>query len=400
MKKLTVVLTLVVVGVLFIAAKYENMFTIGLEPCDKQIDTFNGGKTVQKEFNVKPGGRVVLDLETGGEIEIQGWSKDVVSVKAEIRGRDAEDIKVDFEQNGDEIFINSYYDGDRHDHSSDERIFVSVPEKFDVDFNTMGGGVKIDKVNGYMKGKTMGGELDLTNLKGNVDMTTMGGEITVRDCEVDGKVKTMGGQVNVENVTGGLDASSMGGKVIQKNVKGNKNSVGKEVNISTMGGEINVDNAPNGAKVKTMGGDITINSAAKFVDAITYGGDVEVKEVDGKIKAKTFGGNVDVKMIGAGDNKDIDLSSLGGDITLTLPPDFSMDVYVEVAYTKDWCRKHGSFDEAKVEGDFKLSESKSDEWEYSHGSPRKFLRGKGEFNGGKNKVVVKTINGTVTLKKS
>jgi len=77
-----------------------------------------------------------------------------------------------------------------------------------------------------------------------------------------------------------------------------------------------------------------------------------------------------------------------------------MDVYVEIAFTKDWSRKHRSIDEATVEGDFKLSEQKSDEWEYSHGSPRKYLHGKGEFNGGKNKVVVKTINGTVTLKKS
>ncbi len=400
MKKFNSILVLSTLGVIFLGAASEPNFIIGTGNSSRKIEFFEGDKTIKKEFNVKPGGKVVFDLETGGEIEIQGWSKEVISIKADIRGWDAEDIRVDIEQDGDEIRINSYYEGDDNDHSSDQKIFVNVPEKFNVDFSTMGGDVKINKVSGSMEGKTMGGELDLTNLKGDVNMVTMGGKINVRDCEVNGKVKTMGGQVLVENVTGDLDASSMGGKVIQRNVKGNKNSIGKEVNISTMGGEIDVDSAPNGCKVKTMGGDITINSAAIFVDAITYGGDIEIKEVDGKVNAKTMGGNIDLNMIGKGDGKDIDISSLGGDITLTLPADFSMDVYVEIAFTKEWNRKHKGFEEATIDGDFKLNEQRSDEWEYSHGSPRKYLRGKGEFNGGKNKVVVKTINGTVNLKKS
>ena len=167
-----------------------------------------------------------------------------------------------------------------------------------------------------------------------------------------------------------------------------------------MGGAIDVDSAPNGTKVKTMGGDITINSAAKFVDAVTYGGDIEIKEVDGRVDAKTYGGNIEVNEIGTGEGKDIDISSLGGDITLTVPANFSMDVYVEIAYTKKWSRRHMDFEDATIEGDFKLDQKKSSEWEYSHGSPRKYLRGKASFNGGKNKVVVKTINGTVTLKKN
>jgi len=399
MKKLTAILVLVILGVIILGAKLESIFVIDTN--NSQTELLKGERTVQKEFNVKPGGKVILDLETGGEIEIQGWSKDIVSVKAEIRGRHADYIQIDVEQSGDEITINSYYDGDRHNNSSNEKVFINVPEKFNVDFHTMGGGVKINNVAGQIEGKTMGGELELTNLKGDVDMTTMGGEINVRDCEINGKVKTMGGQVLVENVTGDLDASSMGGKVIQRNVKGNKGSIGKEVNISTMGGAIDVDSAPNGTKVKTMGGDITINSAAKFVDAITYGGNIEIKEVDGKVEAKTYGGDVDVNVTGTGDGKDINLSSLSGDITLTLPANFSMDVYVEIAYTKDWSRKHRSIEDATIDGDFKLTEERSSDWDDSHGgSPRKYLRGKGEFNGGKNKVVVKTVNGTVTLKKS
>ncbi len=357
-------------------------------------------RNIKKEFNVKPGGKVIFDLQNGGEIEVIGWNKNIVSVDAEIRGRDAEDINFEINQDGNEISISSYYDGDRNNSKSHEKVYVNVPEQFDVEFETMGGDVKIKKVNGEMEGKTMGGELDLSSLKGKVEMTTMGGNISITDSEVDGKVKTMGGEVLVENVTGDLDASSMGGNVIQRNVKGGKNSVGKEVNISTMGGEIKVDSAPNGAKVKTMGGDITINSASKFVDAITYGGDIEIKQVDGKVKAKTLGGDVDVKFIGSGDDKDIEITSLGGDMNLSVPSGFSMDVFVEIAFTKESSWSFKNFEDVKVDSDFKLNEKRSDKWDYSNGSPRKYYHAKGSFNGGKNKVIIKTINGTVTLKKS
>jgi len=391
MKKFTAILVLVLAGILFTAAMFQ--------PSNSY---FKEDRTIKKELNVKPGGKLTLDLKVGGSIEIEGWNKETVLVEADIKGRRSDEIEFSIDRDGNNVEIESYYDGWGSNSRTNIDVTIMVPEKYNVYFSTMGGGIKITNVNGELEGKTMGGELNLSNLKGEVDMITMGGKIFVRDCEVSGKVKTMGGEVLVENVTGNLNASSMGGKVIQKNVKGKKNSVGSEVNISTMGGRIDVDEAPNGAKVKTMGGDITVNSAAKFVDAVTYGGDIEIKEVDGKVEAKTFGGNIDVKVIGSGntDGKDVELTSLGGDITLIVPNDFSMDVYVEIAYTKNGKKSYRKIEDVKVEGDFKLTEKRDDEWDYSNGSPRKYFYGEGEFNGGKNKVVIKTINGVVTLKKS
>ncbi len=395
MKKIRMFTLIAALGLNFIGAT-TNATIIDIN----NINVVKSDKNVKKEYNVKPGGKVIIDLQNGGDIEIIGWNKDLVSVDVEVSGRNADDINVEIEQQGNEISISTYYDGSRNNNRSREKVFVNVPEQFNVEFETMGGGVKIKKVKGEMEGKTMGGQLHLSDLKGKVEMTTMGGNISITDSEVDGQVKTMGGEVLVENVVGDLDASSMGGNVIQRNVKGNKNPVGKEVNISTMGGEINVDSAPNGAKVKTMGGDIIINSASKFVDAITYGGNIEIKKVDGKVKAKTLGGDVDVKFIGSGDDKDIEITSLGGDMTLSVPSDFSMDVFVEIAFTKDGNGSFEDFEDVKVDGDLKLEEKRSDKWDYSNGSPRKYCRAKGSFNGGKNKVIVKTINGKVTLLKS
>jgi hypothetical protein len=394
MKKITSIIVLMSAVAIFIGAASQTDFT------DNNIEYVSKSeKSYKKDFDVKPGGKVNIELRCGGAIEIIGWDKNVVSVDLEVSGRDSDDLNVEIEQDGNDINISSYYDGRQNNGKTHQKLFVNVPREFNIDFETMGGNVKVDKVQGIMEGKTMGGSLELSNLKGQLDLMTMGGGINVSDCEVDGKVKTMGGEILVENVVGDLDASSMGGKVIQRGVKGRETEIGKEVNISTMGGEINVDNAPNGAKVKTMGGNIIINSASKFVDAITYGGDIEIKEVDGKVHAKTLGGDVDVKFIGNGDDKDINLNSLGGNITLYVPSDFSMDVFIEISITEEYADDYGNIEDIKPAGDFNLSGELSKEWDDSNGSPRKYYTAKGSFNGGKNKVVIKTINGEVTLKK-
>lgn len=397
MKKLFIITALTVIGFLFIAAvpgssTYKNPVKVsGIFG----IQSLLPDKNYQKEFNVKPGGTLSFDLRTGGSISIEGWNKDVVSADVIVKGRDSEEIVVEFEQNGNNVEINSYYDGDDDSYNSNAKLVVKVPNNYNVELNTMGGDVKIYNVNGKMSGRTMGGELDLKNLKGKLDLTTMGGEVTVKDCEVNGKVHTMGGDVLVENVTGDLNAKTMGGKVKQVNVKSSSGSTGSEVNISTMGGPIEVDRALNGAKVKTMGGEITVNYAEKFVDAETMGGDIEIKSVDGAIRAKTMGGDIEAKMIGdpSKGDRSVSLNSMGGDITLTVPAGLSMDIEIEIAFTKNY---EG---DVKIESDFKLNEEISKEWIKSKGSARKYLKGKASIGDGKHKIRINTINGNVYLKK-
>ncbi|MBS3945428.1 MAG: DUF4097 family beta strand repeat protein, partial [Melioribacter sp.] len=141
---------------------------------------------------------------------------------------------------------------------------------------------------------------------------------------------------------------------------------------------------------------ITVNYAEKFVDAETMGGDIEIKSVDGWIKAKTMGGDIEAKMVGDPNKgeRNVTLTSMGGDITLTVPSGLSMDIDVEIAFTKKYDG------DVKIVSDFKLDEEISKEWTKKNGSARKTLTGKAAFGGGKNKIKIYTINGNVYLKKS
>lgn len=345
-------------------------------------------ETLRRELPAKPGGKLEVDLSTGGDITITGWDRDAVEVVAKDT-EDEEDIDIDATANGVRISSDS-------DHGSDPSLEIKVPRRYDVEMETMGGDLKVSGVEGKIGGKTMGGDLDLSDLGGEVRLTTMGGDIRLKQSNVDGSLTTMGGEVIFEDVSGDVDGKSMGGNVIMRNVtRPDGSSTGNLVKISTMGGDIEVAEAPAGADVHTMGGDVEIGSAKEFVKAKTMGGDVKLGSVDGWIEATTMGGDVTARMVGDAGRGDrhVELTSMGGDITLTVPAGLSMNVDVELAFTKN------SPQNFKITSDFPLKTETSPEWESRWGTPRKIIKGTGQIAGGKHTVKIRTINGNVVLKK-
>jgi len=183
------------------------------------------------------------------------------------------------------------------------------------------------------------------------------------------------------------------------------------VSITKMGGEINVDNAPHGASLSTMGGDIHVGNVASFakvktmggvisidratgsVDATSMGGDISLGHVDGAIKATTMGGDITARIVGSSaTERDVELTSNGGTITLTVPKDFPMDVRITLAYTKNAPGSYAIADHAGLE------QRATSDWDTSMGSPRKYIRASGRVGNGLNHVTINTINGDVILK--
>ena len=349
---------------------------------------------IDEELSASAGEKLRLDLDTGATVTITGWDKNAVAVKA--TGRNPERYRTSVERRGNTIFVKSDFAEHKNHHSSNIRMEISVPRTFDVEIQSSGGGVHISDVEGRFEGETMGGEIELHRLVGTAKLETMGGNILVTDSELDGKVSTMGGRVTMRDIVGTLDGSSMGGKVTLENVTpGGGSSSSDPVTISTMGGAIEVASAPAGAKLETMGGSIRVGSATDFVDAHTMGGSIHIDEVEGWVKAITMGGDITVNVIGEGRNgTDIELDSMGGDVQLTVPRGFSMEIDIEIAYTKRHLGKH------EIKSDVALQRTGTDTWEREHGShkPRRYLYGKATIGGGKHRVTIHTINGDVILK--
>jgi DUF4097 and DUF4098 domain-containing protein YvlB len=353
------------------------------------------GTDINQEFQVQPGKTLNLDLKTGGDIKIEGWNKSAVSVRAMIDGPDREKCDVQVRQTDQGIDIKSRYLG-RDNHYNTEGTFeVRVPSRFNVQIESMGGGIRIRNVEGEFKGNTMGGGLDLSGLKGKISLSTMGGRIDLTDSHLDGEVSTMGGEVLIEQVTGNVQGSTMGGKVIHKKGSGARGKSG-EIEISSMGGSLNVDEAPDGAELTTMGGDIHVRSAADHVKAKTMGGNIRIDSIDGWVHAETMGGDVAVVMTGnaASGNREVELVSLSGDVELTVPSNLAMTLDLELAYTKGRAGKYS------IKSDFPVETEETEEWDRSDGSPRKYINGTGKIGAGTHRVRIRTINGDIILRKS
>jgi DUF4097 and DUF4098 domain-containing protein YvlB len=93
--------------------------------------------------------------------------------------------------------------------------------------------------------------------------------------------------------------------------------------------------------------------------------------------------------------RDVDLSSMGGDVELTVPAGLSMDFDLEIEYSKNHHRR------CKIECDFPLKIEEGDKWEHNFlGQAHKHIYGTGEVAGGKHTIKIKTRNGNIVIRKA
>ncbi|HEX6098320.1 MAG TPA: DUF4097 family beta strand repeat-containing protein [Thermoanaerobaculia bacterium] len=164
---------------------------------------------------------------------------------------------------------------------------------------------------------------------------------------------------------------------------------GRHISQSSMGGDLEVRTAPDGATLRTMGGDIRVDSAQGRVTAKTMGGNITVRDLSGPLDAGTMGGNVDVVVNRA--DGDIEISSLGGHVELTLPANFSGTFEIELEQDEEGRRN-------EIVSDFPLQiqEKQKNYWLRPDTT---VLEGKGVNGTGKYRVRITTIGGDIRIRR-
>lgn len=260
--------------------------------------------TVEKSFSVRAGGTLFVTADLGAIEIVSGSSNRVeVSIRREIDSRNYEDILDDMDismrESGGDVTVELEYDrsagGFFRSFSDGYRINilfrVIVPEKYNVELKTSGGGISVDtlkgsadcrtsggsiklqRVDGPVIAKTSGGSIRLESSSGDAELNTSGGSITVGDVSGDVTAHTSGGGITIERVLGTVDAHTSGGGVTV-------NEVGGTVNASTSGGSVtaNISKQPKGdCRLTTSGGSVTVylNTENRFnINAQTSGGGV------------------------------------------------------------------------------------------------------------------------------
>ncbi len=167
----------------------------------------------EKSVAVHEGGTLVLDLDTGGAVEISGTDGSNVSVSGSLGGRDWRGTTVNLDASNGDARLESRYDRSSKNQSFSNKFTIRVPNRYNVRVTSAGGRISISCVEGTFTGSTGGGRIEIDHAKGEADLSTGGGSIRIANSHLDGNVSTGGGSVNFVNVTGSIVPGSHDGSV-------------------------------------------------------------------------------------------------------------------------------------------------------------------------------------------
>ena len=255
-------------------------------------------KTVERTFNVSPGGSLMVDADSAS-VQVSGGDTNRVTVRMSARGSDEDLASMKFEafQKGDEVTVvmrrsekNGWFNWGSW--NGEGHIEVTVPPRYGIDIHTSGGDVELTGTTGSAKLRTSGGEIVAKNVNGNVEAKTSGGEIIADTIRGDIDANTSGGDIRLLHVDGKITGRTSGGSV-QCSLVG----INRGISATTSGGSIQL----------TLPRATTAN-----IEAITSGGgitsDLPVASTqwqEGHVKGSINGGG-----------QPIDVRTSGGSISL------------------------------------------------------------------------------------
>jgi hypothetical protein len=239
----------------------------------------------EKTLQTEPGKHLETSL-IAGSVTVTSWANNEVNVK--VYGNDEAEEKIVFvaENTDYGVKVEGKQKETKNFKNLTIRVEIIVPQNYNIQLNSAGGSFKINGING------------------KIEANSSGGSITVENTVGDLKTYTAGGNIFIESSRGNIDASTSGGRISVNGFNGN-------VEVSTAGGDINLSGE------------------------------------SGRIEASTAGGNI--RLDYSGTNMGIDMSTLGGNITASLPSDFNADADIGTLVGKITC------DFAEVEGKIKVS---------------------------------------------
>jgi DUF4097 and DUF4098 domain-containing protein YvlB len=128
------------------------------------------------------------------------------------------------------------------------------------------------------------------------------------------------------------------------------------------------------------------------VRAQTGGGDIDLGPLEGGADATTGAGDVSINLVGERLHP-VNIMTGKGNVELVLPKDANATLDLETAYTQNFGRR------TKIQGDWKLNVTETDDWDDSHGTPRKYVRVRQDIGKGGPVIRIRTVNGDITLKR-
>jgi DUF4097 and DUF4098 domain-containing protein YvlB len=279
----------------------------------EQTSQWDETNAIDRSFTVKPGDNFVLDADAG-DVRVTGIDGEELKIHVTQRGDNdvMRKYHVSIDQAGNTVTVRGKFEKRFfrfwNDSHWEVRYEVQVPKKFNVDLQTSGGNLVVRSVAGNILGETSGGDLDIEDLEGTIKLSTSGGDVGMVKCTGEMDLETSGGNIVGESLNGSMHVETSGGNI------GIRDADGK-LFASTSGGNIRAELKDNkGIDLSTSGGNITVllpKAITADVRAESTGGDVSCEfPFEGKMKDESLHGKIN------GGGKQIMLESSGGSIAI------------------------------------------------------------------------------------
>ncbi len=262
----------------------------------------SGEETLRETLEVRPGGRLLVELERG-DVEIVSHEADAVRIDAVARGFNSLFYDFELETDEDEVRLTGelgfWHSGIFPD--PDVVVRVWVPREYSLDLRTARGSVAVSQVEGDVEVASSRGSIDLDHVRGRASLHTSRGEIRIRSLNGDLEASTSRGTIEIDDVSGSVEVETSRGRI----------------DVADVGGDL---------RVRTSRGPIEIRDAQGEIDAQTSRGPISLHAVLGRVLARTSRGEIFVSFTGepAGE-----LRSSRGAIRVVIPESAGVDLDAE-----------------------------------------------------------------------
>ncbi len=221
-------------------------------------------------FTLIEGGRISLE-NVNGDVTIEAWDRDEVSIEAVKKGRSQEALdaaKIEIDATDDAIHIETRYperrrEGRHNAASVDYTLYVPRTAELDK-IELVNGSLTLAGAAGDVAASLVNGEVEARGLTGNVEISTVNGELEIQLAELD-----EGRRVELSSVNGSVRLEVPGG-------------AGAEVEASTVHGDIRNDFGlevdRSGIVGKSLDG--TIGGGGARILLSNVNGSVDIRQAD------------------------------------------------------------------------------------------------------------------------
>jgi hypothetical protein len=249
------------------------------------IITFTGnclaGEIISQSLSVNIDGKVFVEIPRG-LVYIQGWDKQEIMVQGELEDTAR---SLTFKTKKDKTLI-KIHTGRQQSWGDASVLKIFIPQQTSLYFKGLDTSFVITKLNKYIEGKSINGDLKVGQSHGKIKLSVVSGNINVDDSS---------GLIKIESVTGDVDFTGDS----------------DEAYLKTMSGDITADiSGSNNLTIKNISGDTIISGQVKK-DA-----ELKLTSVSGEIVyMATSKLNAQCEMV----------SQFGGEITNLLTDDLPVD---------------------------------------------------------------------------